>query len=149
MLPSMALCFILTGLIAWGSWRLLDRGWVQLSVFTLAGALWVVQAFRWCYRVFGFNYRLTTRRLFQTRGILYDALEINLTDVVGVDVRQGFADRLAGVGSVCLTLATPVQPVGRASRPVHPRMILAAVPHAEQVAEQIRKLSERARRAVE
>ena len=84
MMPSMAICMGLTALIAWGSWQLLDKGWVQLSILSLTGALWLVQAFRWCYRVFGYNYRLTTHRLFQGRGMLYaEGIEVNL---LGLDI---------------------------------------------------------------
>jgi hypothetical protein len=135
MMPSTVVCLVLTALIAWGAWRLLDKGWVQLSVLTLAGGLWLAQAFRWCYRVFGYNYRLTTRRLVQTRGILYDAVEVDLAAVTKVEARRSPADWLVGVGNVCITLEDPLGT----------KVILEGVSHPGQVADHVRKLCEQAR----
>jgi membrane protein YdbS with pleckstrin-like domain len=140
MMPSMVVCLGLTAFIAWTSWRLLEKGWVQLSVLTLAGALWLVQAFRWCYRVFGYNYRVTTRRIFQTKGILYDRVAVNLADITEVEVGRGPHERLAGVGEVRLTVEDPTS-----VKPGGARVILEGVSHPGQVADHIRRLSEQAR----
>jgi hypothetical protein len=64
-------------------------------------ALWLLQAIRAGYRLFGYNYRLTTRRLFRDRGRLYppDA-PVELATVVRAEVRQSLIGRLAGVGTI-------------------------------------------------
>jgi hypothetical protein len=64
-------------------------------------ALWLLQAIRAGYRLFGYNYRLTTRRLFRERGRLYppDA-PVELATVVRAEVRQSLIGRLAGVGTI-------------------------------------------------
>ena len=132
----MLLCIGLTGLIAWGSWRLLDKGWLQLSVVTLTGAVWFVQAFRWCYRVFGYNYRVTTQRLFQSRGLLYqEGVELDLAAVTKVTARRGPYIMLTGVGNVVLA-------VEEASRR---KVVLEGVAYPRRVAELIRELCEKAR----
>ena len=64
-------------------------------------AIWLLQAIRAGYRLFGYNYRLTTRRLFHDRGRLYppDA-PLDLATVVRVEVKQSLLGRLIGVGTV-------------------------------------------------
>ena len=107
-----------------------------LKVLTLTGALWLLQAFRWCYRVFGYNYRLTTERLFHTRGMLYQGdTEVKLATVARVDVLRRPHHVLAGVGNVALTLE------GQGGA----KLILEGVSRPRQVAELIRQLSAQAR----
>ena len=64
-------------------------------------AIWLLQAVRAGYRLFGYNYRLTTRRLFHDRGRLYppDA-PLDLARVVRVEAKQSLLGRLIGVGTV-------------------------------------------------
>jgi hypothetical protein len=136
MLPSMLLCLGLTAFIAWASWRLVERGWLQLSVFTVAGALWLAQAFRWCYRVFGYNYRLTTRRLFHSKGILYqETLEVPLETVRDVAMRRQPQGLVADTGNVSLTLDDAGQT----------KVILEGVTRPRQVADLVRALAQKAR----
>jgi hypothetical protein len=68
MLPSMVVCLLLTGIVVWGAWALVERRFLQLTVWTLAGLIWLVQVCRWSSWLFGCNYRLTTRRLVIWRG---------------------------------------------------------------------------------
>ncbi len=64
-------------------------------------ALWLLQAIRAGYRLFGYNYRLTTRRLFRDLGRLYPpGAPLDLATVVRAEVRQSLVGRLAGVGTV-------------------------------------------------
>jgi membrane protein YdbS with pleckstrin-like domain len=136
MLPSMVICLGLTALIAWGSWRLVDRGWLQVSVVTVAGALWLAQAFRWCYRVFGYNYRLTTRRLFHSKGLLYqETVVVPLEKVATVSMWRQPHGILADTGNVYLALDDS----GRT------KLILEGVARPRQVADLIRTLAEQAR----
>ena len=101
MIPSLVVCVLLTGLIAWGAWRLVPHGFLQTTVIGLAGAVWLVQGVRWGYRVFGYNYRLTTRRVFADRGFLYqDFAALELNSVAQVLVKRKGLDLLLGVGQV-------------------------------------------------
>jgi len=136
MIPSMVICLGLTALIVWGSWKLLDKSWVQLSILTLTGALWFLQAFRWCYRVFGFNYRVTTHRLFQSKGFLYqDVVEIDLAKIIKVEVQRRPHELLVGVGDLRVSLEGSSQD----------KVILQGISRPRQVAEQISSLTSQAR----
>jgi hypothetical protein len=137
MLPSMLVCLALTAFIAWASWRLVERGWLQFSVVTVAGALWLAQAFRWCYRVFGYNYRLTTRRLFQSKGLLYyqETLEVPLATIATVALRRQPQGLLADTGTVSLTLDDARKT----------KVVLEGVARPRQVADLIRGLAQKAR----
>jgi hypothetical protein len=136
MLPSMALCIGLSGLIGWGSWELLDRGLVQLSILTLTAAVWLTQVIRWSYRVFGYTYRLTTRRLFQEKGwFLDDRNEVELAKVAKVYWRRSFHHVLTRIGTVGVLLEGP----GNGG------IVLEGVWQPRQVADLIQQLSESAR----
>src|SRR5262249_34207857 len=70
-------------------------------VYALVAPLWLFQFLRWLYRVASFNYRLTSRRLFRSRGFLYPAEEaVQLADVTFVVVEQAFWERWFRVGDV-------------------------------------------------
>ncbi len=136
MLPSWLVCLALTGLIVWGAWSWLPRGWLQLGIFTLVGAVWLVQLTRWTYRIFGYNYRLTNRRLFHSRGFLYqERNKLELADVAEVVVKRSSHERLLHLGRVF------VLPADRTLPPV----ILEGIPHPLRLAEEIRTLARRVR----
>lgn len=86
MLPSWAICCILTVLIAWGGATLeFGRFW-RVLVFVLAATLWLLQLARWGYRVLSYNYRLTNRRLFRDTGFFHDdRIRIDLSLISKVD----------------------------------------------------------------
>jgi hypothetical protein len=76
-------------------------------------ALWLLQAVRAGYRLFGYNYRLTTRRLFRDLGRLYPADEpLDLATVVRAEVRPSLMGRMIDVGTVRVISeeATPSKP---------------------------------------
>jgi hypothetical protein len=101
MAPSWVVCVLLTALIAWGAWALVPRAYVQGTILGLGGALWLVQLARWGHRIFGYNYRLTTRRLFRDRGFLYKGFAaLELTAVSRVLVKRSWSDRLVDVGQI-------------------------------------------------
>jgi membrane protein YdbS with pleckstrin-like domain len=134
MTPSLLLCIGLTALIAWGSWQLLPRGWVQLAVLSLAGAVWLLELIRFGYRLFGYNYRLTTHRLFHSKGLLYNEVVIvDLTRVTGVKVKAAAPDGLLRVGKVYVDVENGQQ------------VVLAGVQQPVRVAERIRECSQKAR----
>lgn len=136
MWPSFVSCLLLTILIAWAAGWLVSREWVQATILTFAGVLWLVQILRWAYRIFGYNYRLTTRRLFQDRGLLHpNALRADLTAVAHVVWRHNRVDGLVGVGQVQITLADPA---------LGP-LVLRGVRHPAHVAGLIRQAVQKAR----
>lgn len=136
MLPSWFICFALTGLIYWGFWSWLPKGWVQLAVVSFAGAVWLVQVIRWSYRLFGYNYRLTNQRLFYAKGFLYNVrFEVALATVVEVQVQRSTIERLVHVGRVCLFGEDRTQPP----------LVLEGVRHPMRLAEEVRELARQAR----
>jgi uncharacterized membrane protein YdbT with pleckstrin-like domain len=91
----------------------------------------IAQALFWIYRIFGYNYRLTTHRLFKQRGLIRRKMWVmNLGDIKEVVVQPGLAHRFLGVGSIVVTTDA-----------VPKKMILDGVPAADQVAEKILALS--------
>jgi hypothetical protein len=136
MAPSSAGCVLLTGLIAWGAWLFVPRGFVQGTILALSAAVWLAQGVRWGYRVFGYNYRLTTRRLYGDRGFLYQGFAaLDLRAVARVLVRRRGIDRLLGVGQVYVVAEDVTQPP----------LILDGVRRPQAVAELIRKQVQAAR----
>jgi hypothetical protein len=96
-------------------------------------ALWLLQAVRAIYRLFGYDYRLTTRRLFRDHGRLYppDA-PMDLATVVRAEVRQSWIGRLAGVGTVRVIPeeATPGQPAVELAGVRRPKVLAARIEEA-------------------
>jgi hypothetical protein len=134
--PSCLACVLLTAVIAWAAWAFVPRGFVKGTIIALAGAVWLVQGVRWAYRVFGYNYRLTTRRVFCDRGFLYAGFAaLDLAAVGRVLVRRSWSDRLVDVGQV---LVLPEQPT-------QPTLVLEGVREPLVVAEEIRKQVQAAR----
>jgi membrane protein YdbS with pleckstrin-like domain len=101
LIPSLLVCFILTGLFSWLAWLMLPRGRVQLGVFTLVGLVWLVESLQYALRVFGKNYRLTTRRLFKDKGVLWRKTSmVDLTKVTQIYVKRNRLERWLGVGRI-------------------------------------------------
>jgi len=125
LLPSMLVCVLLTGLIIWGTRNFVERRHVQWTFWVLTGAVWLVQSYRWSWRVFGINYRLTTRRLLIDHGHWRSKRwSIDLHDLAAVDVKRGFLSKWTGVGQVVIrtvkdervTLESVSRPEGLAAR---------------------------------
>ncbi len=117
MMPSFVVCGMLTlGIVVlvlqlYHSLGLSDT-LARRLVYGLVGAVWLCQLSRWLYRVSSFNYRLTTRRVFQHRGILYASDRIvELTHINRVLVEQGFWERWLDVGRVRLLCDNHAPPV--------------------------------------
>jgi hypothetical protein len=112
MLPSTLVCLMLTGVIIGGTWTLVEKRYVQWTVWGLAGAVWLVQATRWWRRVFGINYRLTTRRLLIDKGYWrpwHCALE--LTAITNMEVRLNRCGRWTNVGRIIVHTRSESAPV--------------------------------------
>ena len=98
----------------------------------------MVQGFRWGYRFFGFNYRLTTRRLFRQRGFHHLPEELmDLAGIARVEVKSNWWERRVDVGDV----------VVRALDRARPAMVLKGLRRPDQVARLIRDWANRARAA--
>lgn len=101
MLPSTLVCFVLTAVIIVGVWALVEKRYVQWTVWGLAGVVWLVQATRWWRRVFGINYRLTTRRLLIEKGHWRPwCCAIELTAITNMEVRLNRLGRWTNVGRI-------------------------------------------------
>jgi hypothetical protein len=129
MLPSFVVCLVATGLIAWLTWSCVPRHLLRPVFVGLSGGLWLVQGVRWGYRYFGYNYRLTTRRLFRQRGFRQLPEEqMDLTSIARVAVRSNWHERKIGVGEVVVW----------ADDPSRPPMVLKGLRRPERVAEMLR-----------
>src|SRR5207302_208291 len=72
--------------------------------------MWLVQLLRWLYRVFGYNYRLTNRRLYVEHGLVAPITAVaDLDRVRSLRVGASFVDRLLGVGRVAVYLDDDAQ----------------------------------------
>jgi hypothetical protein len=111
MLPSFMVCLALTALIAWAAWLLVPKDMLKVTILGVVGGLWAGQTVRWLYRVFGYNYRLTTHRLFLSRGFLYaQPLQVSPTAVAHVVLVKTTWDRLVGVGRIKIVPEDKAQP---------------------------------------
>jgi hypothetical protein len=136
MLPSFVACLGLTAVIAWGAWLLVPRDLLKMTFIGLAGVLWLGQLVRWLYRVFGYNYRLTTNRLFLGRGLLYaQALQVRSAAVAHVVLVKSGWDRLVKVGRIKIVLEDKAQPA----------VVLEGIRHPEPIAELLRSWAQKAR----
>jgi hypothetical protein len=105
MLPSVLVCVVLTGAVVWWAWSVVDRRFVQLTFWGLAGAIWLVQMLRWSWRVFGYNYRLTSRRLIVSHGHWPPRFAlIELANIEHIRVEPYTHSRWTGVGKLVVTL---------------------------------------------
>jgi hypothetical protein len=128
MTPSFLVCGLLTGLTTWAAWYFVPRAWVQLSALAAASVIWLVQLARWGARFFGWNYRLTTRRLFAVRGIRrLTVAAVDLADIAGVRVKRNWLERQLGVGRVIVERPDVRQPP----------LVLAGVCHPQRAADLI------------
>jgi hypothetical protein len=108
LVPSFILCGLLTILILGGGLyygvfhgTFLPRTAVHGSI----GTIWLIQLWRWLYRIVAINYRLTTRRLFIERGFRHPgAPGIELSQIRQVVVSRGILERKLGVGRIHLLL---------------------------------------------
>ena len=106
LLPSLLVCIVLTGAIVWGTRTLVERRHVQLTFWALTGAVWLVQTYRWSWRVFSINYRLTTRRLLIEHGHWRgQRWSIDLREVVSVEVKCNALGTWTSIGNVLVRTA--------------------------------------------
>ncbi|MCI0681306.1 MAG: PH domain-containing protein [Gemmataceae bacterium] len=134
LLPSLVVCVVLTGAIVWGTWTFVERRNVQWTFWSLAGLLWLLQLVRGSRRVFGINYRLTSKRLFIEHGHWRPRrVWVNLADIVEVSVRPVPWGAWTGVGAVVVRTDQ-----GK-------RHVLKGVYRPQEVAGLIRGLSEHVR----
>ena len=129
MLPSFAVCLVLTAVAAWVVWQFVPRHLMRAAVLVAGAAIWGVQLYRVGSRVFGRNYRLTTRRLLVMRGVRRMRVKaVDLARVRGVTVERTGLERMAGVGRVLIEADGEPKPV-----------VLAAVRNPVSAADTIRE----------
>jgi hypothetical protein len=139
MLPSLLVSVVLTGVIVWWAWTYVDRRFVQLTVWALAGLVWLVQLARWSWHWFGHNYRLTTRRLIVWRGHFRPFhLMAPLTQLEHARVEEYIHSRWTGVGRIVVALP-------HSGGPGFDEVKLDGVRNPHEIAELIRATSLRAR----
>jgi hypothetical protein len=101
LLPGTLILAALTAGAVFGLRSRLPATVLRDAVDAPLAALWLVQAVRVAYRLLAYQYRLTTRRLFRSRGPLYPPDEpLDLATVARVEVAASPAGALVGVGTV-------------------------------------------------
>lgn len=137
LLPSLLVCVALTAAIVWVEWMFVERRHMQWTFWSLAGIVWLVQLVRLGRRVFGINYRLTSKRLFLEKGHWRPSLLwIELPSIVDVSVRPVPLGHWTGVGNVVVRTEN------------NKRFVLKGVHQPHEVARLIRDLSEHVREPV-
>lgn len=135
MWPSFLVCLLLTGLLGWLDWRFVQRELSQTAFLGLSTLLWLVQFTRFSARVFGYNYRLTTHRLFRDRGYsLKSRFNVNLKEIKQVHVRQSSLEKVVNVGRVVIHHA------GSRGSPIVLEGIAQPVAVAQMIHEAVQKL---------
>jgi len=110
MLPGFVGCTVatLTAAVAWwySPWnRGTEAGLLVQALSAAIASLWLWQLFRWSYRLAAFHVRLTNRRIFLYRGMLYPEIGVwRLADVSRVDFRLAPLTGWLGVGAIHLHL---------------------------------------------
>lgn len=112
MLPSWSVCFILSLVILNSAWMFVPKGSLQITVFTLVGAVWLAQFVRFGYRIFAYNYRLTNRRLFRDTGFFYDdRIRIDLKLIKKIEVRTTPYEAFFAIGNILITTDESLPPI--------------------------------------
>jgi len=112
MLPSWSVCLVISLLILFNAWMFVPRGSIQITVFTLVGAVWLAQVVRWGYRIFSYNYRLTNRRLFRDTGFFYDdRIRIDLKLIKKIEVKSTPYEALLAIGNILITTDESLPPI--------------------------------------
>jgi hypothetical protein len=137
MMPSFAVCIALTALIYLGArWWVPERGWLQLTFFALASAVWLIQLARWGYRFFTWNYRLTTRFLYVDYGLTrMGGQRFALRTVDRLEARYNLLERVLGIGDLWVWFDEAMKPPA----------VLKALKSPRAVAETIRTVVRKAR----
>lgn len=140
MWPSFVACLLLTGLIGWLAWDFIERDWLQFTFLAVGTALWLMQFARWGIRVFGYNYRLTTRRLFRDRGYRRkNRFHVELKSIAHVQVRRNNIEKMVDVGRIII----------RQADPKHPPIVLEGVSQPFTIAHVIREAVEQAQESAQ
>lgn len=116
--------------------HLVPAAFVREAVDAPLAALWLLQLVRLGYRAAAYEYRLTNRRLFRSRGPLYPAdAPVELARVIKVQVNRGVFGWLLGVGCVRVECeeSAEVPPLELAGVP-QPRTLAALVERAAEAA---------------
>jgi membrane protein YdbS with pleckstrin-like domain len=140
--PSFTVCVLATTAIIWASYRFLPSQYLHFTILGLAGAVWIVQLTRWVYRVFGYNYRLTNRRLYVDHGWLYsEAHRVDLTEVKAIKVRVGWWEKIIQVGDIVVTLAAGPQQDRVLEAVAVPQRIARQIEHAIGLAREAQQMA--------
>jgi membrane protein YdbS with pleckstrin-like domain len=106
MLPSFLTCLVLTAFIVWGCWLLTPRGWKPVAFLAAGSLLWAAEGIFFFHCFFGYNYRVTTHRLFVDRGVLRPrTTRVPLGEITQVSIKMVGLDRWTRLGQIRIVLA--------------------------------------------
>lgn len=111
MLPSWLITSALFLAILTFSTIYLSRNWARHVIFWGGGAVVLFQTLRWIHRIFGWTYRVTTKRLLEERGIISKHRREELaTGIERVTIDRVGLAKLVGVGRVLIYLKGHTEP---------------------------------------
>jgi hypothetical protein len=134
MLPDLGICLLVTAGLIGLAYFLVSRFDLRPEVarwisYYLNVLLWLLGFLRLAYRLAAYEYRLTKRRVFCSRGPLFGPTPpVELAEVQSVRVEQSALQRWLGVGTIVVTAANRPEP-----------LVLAGVADPERIAKMIRR----------
>ncbi len=137
LLPSTAVCIVLTAAFAWAAWSFLHPPQAHLAFWSVCAALWIGQG-AMCWRhVFGYSYRLTTRRLLVMHGhFWWKRYQVNLAEIEEVRIKRDRIARWLDLGTLVIGTRDGA------------RLAVDGVRRAHEVAERIRRTRDRGMKKV-
>jgi uncharacterized membrane protein YdbT with pleckstrin-like domain len=139
-LPSLLASLAASGALVGIAWLFDPNQGEQIILLAVLGACWLALLLNWINRLFGMNYRLTTRRLFVASGLRRRLIHtVNLAQISRIGVKITPVEKLLGLGRVLVE----VQNLSASA------LILRAVSGPYQIAEKIRVLSDQAKQESE
>ena len=128
--PGLLASLAASGLVVGVAWVLPHSRAEQLIVMSVLGVFWLFLLLVGIYRVFGFNYRLTTCRLFVEMGLRRRNVQsFELSRITRVVARANRLEKFFGIGRIFVEVEGSTAP-----------LVLRGVMGPEQVAEKIRNL---------
>ncbi|MGF1579987.1 MAG: PH domain-containing protein [Gemmataceae bacterium] len=101
LIPSFLACAVLTSGAVWVCFQVVPADLFPWTLVGLIGAIWSLQLIRWSYRVLGYRYGMTSRRIYESRGWLYGKeKEIPLPHIAKVRVQRNLVEYFFGVGKI-------------------------------------------------
>ncbi|AGA25733.1 PH domain-containing protein [Singulisphaera acidiphila] len=115
---------------AWGYRAENDLGWLAVTAGVLVGLLWLALIYRMLQAHFGHHYRLTTRRLFVSTGLMRRRRDMmELLCVKDIFTRQTLIERWLSLGTVVVVSSAHDLPVFYVTGVQDPKEVMDLIWH--------------------